>query len=135
VRPAVNPGISVSRVGGAAQIKAMKKISGPLRLEYAQYRELASFAQFGSDLDPETLAQLSKGERGVELLKQDQYSPMKVENQVIAIYAIANDYAKDVELDRVKDFEKELLAFMDEKYPEVGKEIKKEGEISEPLEE
>lgn len=135
VRPAVNPGISVSRVGGDAQIKAMKKISGPLRIEYAQYRELASFAQFGSDLDPGTLAQLSKGERIVEMLKQGQYSPMPVEHQVMSIYAIANDFAKDIAVEDIKDFEKGLLNFMDEQHPEIGKEIKETGVMSDELKE
>ncbi|MCR1900203.1 F0F1 ATP synthase subunit alpha [Irregularibacter muris] len=130
IRPAVNPGISVSRVGGAAQIKSMKKIAGPLRLEYAQYRELASFAQFGSDLDKETQARLAKGERIVEVLKQDQYSPMKVEHQVMIIYAVTNDFAKDVAVDRIRDFERELLSFMDNQYPQVGQEIKDTGAMS-----
>lgn len=134
-RPAVNPGISVSRVGGDAQIKAMKKIAGPLRIEYAQYRELASFAQFGSDLDPDTLAQLSKGERIVEILKQDQYSPMSIEHQVISVYAVTNDFAKDIEVEQIKDFEKELLAFMDGQYPEIGKEIKETGAMSDETKE
>lgn len=124
VRPAVNPGISVSRVGGAAQIKAMKKLTGPLRIEYAQYKELAAFAQFGSDLDEGTKAQLEKGERIVELLKQDQYSPMKVEHQAIVIYAVTNDYTKDIPLDQFKEFERQLIGFADRQYRELLQKIK-----------
>ncbi|RBP37808.1 F0F1 ATP synthase subunit alpha [Garciella nitratireducens] len=134
-RPAVNPGISVSRVGGDAQIKAMKKIAGPLRIEYAQYRELASFAQFGSDLDPDTLAQLSKGERIVEILKQDQYSPMPIEHQVMSIYAVTNNFTNDIEVEQIREFEKGFLAFMEEQYPDIGKEIKETGAMSDELKE
>ena len=97
-RPAVNAGLSVSRVGGSAQIKAMKKISGPIRIELAQYRELAAFSQFSSDLDPETKAQLAQGERIREILKQDQYNPMPVENEVIIIYAATKKYLIDIEV-------------------------------------
>ncbi|MCO8193426.1 MULTISPECIES: F0F1 ATP synthase subunit alpha [Anaerofustis] len=111
VRPAVNPGISVSRVGGDAQITTMKKVGGPLRIEYAQYRELASFAQFGSDLDKSTKASLEKGKRIVEMLKQEQYSPMKVEEQILVIYAITNNFARDVKVDDIKDFEKGLVEY------------------------
>ncbi len=111
VRPAVNPGISVSRVGGDAQITTMKKVGGPLRIEYAQYRELASFAQFGSDLDKSTKASLEKGKRIVEMLKQEQYSPMKVEEQVLVIYAITNNFARDVKVDDIKEFEKGLVEY------------------------
>jgi F-type H+-transporting ATPase subunit alpha len=134
IRPAVNPGISVSRVGGAAQIKSMKKISGPLRIEYAQYRELASFAQFGSDLDKETLGRLSKGERIVEVLKQEQYAPMRVEHQVMSIYAVANDFLEDIEVGRIREFEKEFIVFMDNQRPEVGKEIKETGTMTKETE-
>ncbi|MBF7096153.1 F0F1 ATP synthase subunit alpha [Alkalibacter mobilis] len=133
IRPAVNPGISVSRVGGAAQIKAMKKVAGPLRIEYAQYRELASFAQFGSDLDEATKAQLAKGERVVELLKQDQYAPMKVEHQVLVIYAITNDFAAKVPVDKIKEYEKGLVEYADLNYPETLKFIKDEGALSDPI--
>jgi F-type H+-transporting ATPase subunit alpha len=133
IRPAVNPGISVSRVGGAAQIKAMKKVAGPLRIEYAQYRELASFAQFGSDLDETTKAQLAKGERVVEMLKQDQYAPMKVEHQVLVIYAITNDYASDVPVNRIKDFEKALIEYAELNYANTLKFIKAEGALSDPI--
>lgn len=124
IRPAVNPGISVSRVGGAAQIKAMKKVAGPLRIEYAQYKELASFAQFGSDLDEATKAQLDKGERVVEMLKQDQYSPMKVEHQVLVIYAITKDYTKDIPVNQIKFFEKSLIEYAQIHYVNVLDRIK-----------
>lgn len=124
IRPAVNPGISVSRVGGSAQIKSMKKIAGPLRLEYAQYRELASFAQFGSDLDKETKAQLSKGERIVELLKQNQYAPMKVEEQVLAIFAVSNNYANDIAVEDMKRFEKELVEYARLSHSDLLNELK-----------
>jgi F-type H+-transporting ATPase subunit alpha len=105
VRPAVNVGISVSRVGGAAQIKAMKKVSGRLRLDLAQYRELAAFAQFGSDLDAATQRQLARGERTVEILKQPQYQPMPVENQVAVLYAVTNGHIDDIPVDRVRLWE------------------------------
>ena len=108
-RPAVNPGISVSRVGGNAQIKAMKQVSGTLRLELAQYRELASFAQFGSDLDKDTQARLEKGKRLIEILKQDQYKPMAVEKQIMIIYAAVNNFLLDIKVSDIKRFEKEIL--------------------------
>lgn len=133
IRPAVNPGISVSRVGGAAQIKSMKKVAGPLRIEYAQYRELASFAQFGSDLDDATKAQLAKGERVVELLKQDQYAPMKVEHQVLAIYAITNDYAANVPVEMIKDYEKGLIEYADLNHGDTLEEIKGKGGLSDEV--
>ena len=112
-RPAVNAGISVSRVGGNAQIKAMKQVSGTLRLELAQYRELESFAQFGSDLDKDSKKRLEKGKRLVEVLKQDQYSPMDVEKQIVILYAIVNDFLSDVKVNDVRRFESELLEYMD----------------------
>ncbi|MBR2041023.1 MAG: F0F1 ATP synthase subunit alpha [Oscillospiraceae bacterium] len=124
VRPAVNPGISVSRVGGSAQIKSMKKIAGPLRIEYAQYRELASFAQFGADLDKETKAQLEKGKRIVEILKQDQYAPMRVEDQVLIIFAVSDNHTNDIPVEDIKRFEKELIEFARYRYPELLQEIK-----------
>ena len=105
IRPAVNPGISVSRVGGNAQIKAMKKVAGTLKLIYSQYRELQSFAQFGSDLDADTKARLAKGERIVEILKQPQNSPLPVEKQVAIIYAVVNDLLADVPVERIHEFE------------------------------
>ena len=133
VRPAVNPGISVSRVGGSAQIKTMKKIAGPLRLEYSQYRELESFAQFGSDLDKETKAALEKGKRIVELLKQDQYSPMKVADQVLVIYAVSNNFAIDVPVTEIKRFEKELIEFANLRYSDVLDELKNASSLSDEL--
>lgn len=122
-RPAVNAGISVSRVGGNAQIKAMKQVSGTLRLELAQYRELASFAQFGSDLDKDTLSRLEKGKRVIEVLKQDQYNPMDVEKQIMILYAVVNDFLSDVKVNEVRRFEEEFLEFMDTHHREVGKAI------------
>lgn len=112
-RPAVNAGISVSRVGGNAQIKAMKQVSGTLRLELAQYRELESFAQFGSDLDKDSKKRLEKGKRLVEVLKQDQYSPMAVEKQIVILYAVVNDYLSDIKVSDVRRFERELLEYID----------------------
>ncbi len=122
-RPAVNAGISVSRVGGNAQIKAMKQVSGTLRLELAQYRELASFAQFGSDLDADTSRRLEKGKRMVEVLKQNQYSPMSVQNQIMILYAAVNDYLSDIKVEDIRKFEKDFLEYMDTQHREVGKEI------------
>ncbi len=133
-RPAVNAGLSVSRVGGAAQIKAMKKISGPIRIELAQYRELAAFSQFSSDLDPETKEQLAQGERIREILKQDQYQPMPVENQVMIIYAATKKYLLDIEIEDILDFESGLFEYMDTKYPEVPEAIRNDGEIKEGTE-
>ncbi|MBE5935825.1 MAG: F0F1 ATP synthase subunit alpha [Lachnospiraceae bacterium] len=134
-RPAVNAGLSVSRVGGAAQIKAMKKIAGPIRIELAQFRELASFAQFGSDLDADTKEKLAQGERIREILKQPQYKPMPVEYQVIIIYAATKKYLLDVEVSEIARFEKELFEFIDTKYSEVVSSIKKDKEITEATEE
>ena len=133
-RPAVNAGLSVSRVGGAAQIKAMKKISGPIRIELAQYRELAAFSQFSSDLDPETKAQLAQGEIIREILKQDQYQPMPVENEVIIIYAATKKYLIDIPVEEILTFEKGLFEFIDTKYPEVPDSIRTKGEIDEETE-
>ena len=130
-RPAVNAGLSVSRVGGAAQIKAMKKIAGPIRIELAQFRELAAFSQFSSDLDPETKAQLAQGERIREILKQDQYNPMPVENEVMIIYAATKKYLIDIPVKDIMRFEKELFEFLDTKYPEVPNAIATEKQISE----
>ena len=133
-RPAVNPGLSVSRVGGSAQIKAMKKIAGPIRIELAQYRELAAFSQFGSDLDADTKRQLDQGERIREILKQDQYAPLPVWYQVIIIYAATKQYLLDIEVEDVLAFEKGLFRFVDEKYPEVPAAIRDEKQISEETE-
>ena len=125
--PAVNPGISVSRVGGNAQIKAMKKVAGRLKLLYSQYRELQAFAQFGSDLDADTKARLAQGERIVQILKQDKNAPVRVELQVAVIYAVINDYLKDIEVADVKDYEKELYEFLPAKYDELMRRIAETG--------
>ena len=130
-RPAVNAGLSVSRVGGSAQIKAMKKIASPIRVELAQYRELASFAQFGSDLDADTKEKLAQGERLKEMLKQPQYKPMPVEYQVIIIYAATQKYLLDVPVEDIQRYEEELFAFLDTKYPEIPQKIREEKVISE----
>lgn len=134
-RPAVNAGISVSRVGGDAQIKAMKKVSGKIKLELAQYRELAAFAQFGSDLDAATQRTLQHGERLMEVLKQGLHDTRKVEHQTMTIYAVVNKYLMDIPVKAVLRFEKEFGRFMDESYPEVGKEIKSTGNLSKEMEE
>ena len=134
-RPAVNAGLSVSRVGGSAQIKAMKKIAGPIRTELAQYRELESFAQFGSDLDADTKEKLEQGERIKEILKQPQYKPMSVEYQIIIIYAATQKYLLDIAVDDILAFEKGLFEYIDTKYPELPKSIKEEKVISDEAEE
>lgn len=133
-RPAVNAGLSVSRVGGAAQIKAMKKIAAPIRVELAQYRELAAFSQFGSDLDADTKEKLAQGERIKEVLKQPQYKPMAVEYQVIIIYAATNKYLLDIPVTDITRFESELFEFLNVKYPEVPAAIREEKVISEETE-
>jgi len=125
IRPAVNPGISVSRVGGSAQIKAMKKVSGTLKLEYSQYRELQAFSQFGSDLDADTKNRLAKGERIVAVLKQPQSSPLSVEDQVIIIYAVINNFLKNIPVEKISDFETELFRYIAERYPEITDSIRK----------
>lgn len=130
IMPAVNPGISVSRVGGSAQIKAMKKVAGSLKLLYSQYIELQAFAQFGSDLDADTKERLALGERIVEVLKQDKTSPVPVEKQVAIIFATVNGYLKTIEVRDVRKYEKELFAFLDRKYDNVLSDIKKTGELS-----
>ena len=123
-RPAINAGLSVSRVGGAAQIKAIKKIAAPIRVELAQYRELASFAQFGSELDADTKEKLAQGERIKEMLKQPQYQPMPVEYQVMIIYAVTKKYVIDVAVDRILDFQKGLFELIDTKYPQIPETIR-----------
>ncbi|MBE5883767.1 MAG: F0F1 ATP synthase subunit alpha [Lachnospiraceae bacterium] len=133
-RPAVNAGLSVSRVGGAAQIKAMKKIAAPIRTELAQYRELAAFAQFGSELDADTKEKLAQGERIKEVLKQPQYQPMPVQYQVIIIYAVTNKYLLDVAVEDITRFEKEFFDFLDTKYPEIPSSIAEQKVISEEIE-
>ncbi len=130
VRPAINVGISVSRVGGSAQVKAMKQVAGRLRMELAQYRELASFAQFGSDLDKTTLATLARGERMVELLKQGQYSPMAVEEQVISIFAGSNGFLDDVAIKDVLEFEKQLLQYIRTSYADLLAVVRDEKKLS-----
>jgi F-type H+-transporting ATPase subunit alpha len=133
VRPAINVGISVSRVGGNAQTKAMKKVAGRLRLDLAQYRELAAFAQFGSDLDDATRRQLTRGERMVELLKQNQYVPMPVEDQVVVIWSGTNGHLDDLPVSAIRKFEQEFLAFMHTDYPDVGHTIKTKGQMTDDL--
>ena len=130
-RPAVNPGISVSRVGGSAQIKAMKKIAGPIRIDLAQYRELAAFAQFGSELDADTKERLAQGVRIKEVLKQPQYKPMPVEYQVIIIYAATRKHLLDIAVKDILRFETELFEFIQTKYPEIPESIKTEKVITE----
>jgi F-type H+-transporting ATPase subunit alpha len=131
IRPAINVGISVSRVGGNAQVKAMRKVAGRLRLDLAQYRELAAFAQFGSDLDKATLRQLTRGEKMVEILKQGQYVPMPMEQQVMIIWAGGKGYLDDIPTDMASTFEKEYLKFMESEYPDVGHKIAQDKVISE----
>ena len=129
IMPAVNPGISVSRVGGNAQIKAMKKVAGTLKLAYSQYRELQSFAQFGSDLDSDTKRRLAQGERIVEVLKQNRNSPIAVENQVAIIYAVTNNYLDDIKVEDILDFESDLYEYLDAN-PDVLAEVREKGSLS-----
>ena len=129
-RPAINAGLSVSRVGGSAQIKAIKKIAAPIRTELAQYRELASYSQFGSELDADTKEKLAQGERIREMLKQPQYKPMPVEYQVIIIYAVTKKYVIDIDVDRILDFEQGLFDFIDTKYPQIPESIKETKELT-----
>ena len=131
IRPAIDVGLSVSRFGGNAQIKAMKKVAGTLRLDLAQYRELEAFAKFGSDLDKSTLAQLTRGERMVEILKQNQYVPMTVERQVAIIFAASKGHLDDVDIDKVADFENSLFDYLDANASEQLKSISQEGDLSE----
>jgi F-type H+/Na+-transporting ATPase subunit alpha len=133
VRPAINPGISVSRVGGNAQIKAMKQVAGRLRLDLAQYRELEAFAQFGSELDQATQKQLARGSRLVEVLKQAQYQPMPVEQQVMIIFAGTNGYLDDVEVPRIRAWEQGFLEFMAAQHPEVGEAIRTRRALADDL--
>jgi len=133
VRPAVNVGISVSRVGGNAQRKAMKKVAGPLRLELAQFREMAAFAQFGSDLDAATKRQLDRGERLVEVMKQGQYVPQPVEKQIFIIYAATNGYLDEVPTSAVQRYEHELYAFLESKHPTALSEVRAKGELTDDV--
>jgi len=134
IRPAINAGISVSRVGGDAQISAMKEVAGQLRLDMAAFRELEAFAQFGSELDPATQARLERGRRLREILKQPQFAPIPIEDQVIVIYAATNGYADDVKVERITDWEMELRRFIDSSHPEVKRAILEEKEITEEIE-
>src|SRR5262249_40969080 len=129
VRPAVNVGISVSRVGGNAQVKAMKKVAGPLRLELAQFREMAAFAQFGSDLDAATKRQLDRGQRLVEVMKQGQFAPLPVEKQITIIYAATQGHLDALPVAAVQPYERELYAFLEAKRPTLLKDIREKKEL------
>ena len=133
--PAVNPGISVSRVGGNAQIKAMKKVSGTLKLLYSQYRELQSFAQFGSDLDADTKARLGQGERIVAVLKQNHNAPVTVEHQVCILYAVVHDYLKEVDVDMIDAYERALYERLDAQHAKLLETIRTTGDLSKESEE
>lgn len=134
-RPAVNAGISVSRVGGSAQIKAMKQVAGTLRLDLAQYRELAAFSQFGSDLDKEAKRRLDKGRRITEILKQEQYKPMPVENEIMILYAAVNDFLMDIDVDKIGVFESRFLEYMDIHHKEIGRSILDKKELNDEIKE
>lgn len=133
IRPAINPGLSVSRVGGSAQIPAMKKIAGPLRIEFAQYNELSVFSQFGTDLDKDTLARLEHGERIMEVLKQGQYKPMKVENQVLIFYALSQRHLTNIDVNRVLKFQNDFLRYVEKNHKDIQTEIRTTGLISDEL--
>ncbi len=133
IRPAINVGNSVSRVGGAAQIKAMKQVAGTLRLDLAQYRELAAFAQFGSDLDKATQAQLARGQRLTEILKQPQYQPMDVEKQVLIIWSATNGFADDVTIEDIRKFETELLSFIENSHPGVLQNLREKKAVTDEI--
>ena len=133
VRPAIDVGLSVSRVGGNAQVKAMKSIAGTLRLDLAQFRELEAFAKFGSDLDKSTLAQLTRGERMVEILKQKQYSPMDIDKQIAIIFAGAKGHLDDIPLDKVSDFESALFDYLDANNSKELEKLRVEGDMSEEM--
>jgi F-type H+-transporting ATPase subunit alpha len=135
IRPAVNVGLSVSRVGGDAQTKAMKQVAGRLRLDMANFRELAAFAQFGSDLDKSTQSQLNRGQHLQEILKQPQYEPMSLENQIIEIYAGTNGFADKVPLDQMRAWEISLLRYMETNYPEIGRDIAAKRRITDETQE
>ena len=135
VRPAINVGLSVSRVGGSAQFKAMRQVAGSLRLDLAQYREMLAFAQFGSDLDRATQAQLAKGSRLVEILKQPQYQPLSVAKQVLIIYAGTHGHLDTFAESSVKRYEEELYTFLEQKHPEIERELAQKKEIDPPLQE
>ena len=135
IMPAVNPGISVSRVGGDAQIKAMKKVAGSLKLLYSQYRELQSFAQFGSDLDADTKSRLALGERIVSVLKQKNNAPVEVAHQVCIIYAVTNGYLAKISVDQIPEFEKRLFEFMDNRHSDLLDAIRTSGKLEPATEE
>jgi F-type H+-transporting ATPase subunit alpha len=134
VRPAVNVGISVSRVGGSAQVKAMRSVAGRLRLDLAQYRELEAFASFASDLDAATKRQLERGARTVEVLKQGQYAPMPVDQQVMIIYAVTNGFLDDVEVSALREWERGFHEFMAAQFPQVGERLRSEKVLSKEIE-
>ena len=134
IRPAISVGLSVSRVGGSAQIKAMKQVAGTMRLDLAQYRELAAFAQFGSDLDKATKAQLDRGARMVETLKQAQYSPLAVEDQVLTIFTAVRGFLADIPVEKVVQFHNDFIKFMHAQHPEIGKKIAEQKKLDDALE-
>jgi len=134
VRPAVNVGISVSRVGGAAQVKAMRSVAGRLRLDLAQYRELEAFSSFASDLDAATKKQLERGARTVEILKQPQYRPMAVEHQVMVIYAVTNGFLDQIAVSEIKEWERGFLEFVEQQFPQVPQRIRSEKILSKETE-
>ena len=134
IRPAINSGLSVSRVGGSAQIKAMKQIAGRMRLDLAQYRELAAFAQFGSDLDKSTKEQLDRGVRMVETLKQAQYSPLRVDEQILVIYTAVRGFLSDIPVNQVVNFQRDFLKFMNSNHPEIGQTIVEKQKLDDALE-
>ena len=133
IRPAIDVGLSVSRVGGNAQVKGMKKVAGTLRLDLAQYRELEAFAKFGSDLDKNTQAQLTRGERMVEVLKQNQYVPMNIENQIAIIFAAGKGLLDEIEINKVREFEYAYLEYLENSYGDLLSAIKDSGEISDDI--
>lgn len=133
-RPAINTGLSVSRVGGAAQTKGIKSVSSTLKLDLAQYRDLASFAQFGSELDQETQRSLSQGERVMRILRQEQYAPVKLEHQILILYAATNGYLLDVDVDKVENFEKDYVRYVENSYPEIIEELETRREITPKIE-
>lgn len=133
IRPAINPGLSVSRVGGSAQIPAMKKLAGPLRIEFAQYKELAAFSQFGSDLNQDTLDRLNHGERIMEVLKQSQYKPFSIEDQILILYALNNMHMEDIKVRRVKKFQKDFIKYVNQHAAYIKEELRETGKISEKL--
>lgn len=134
IRPAINPGLSVSRVGGAAQVPAMKKLAGPLRIDFAQYKELAAFSQFGTDLNPDTLARLEHGKRIQEVLKQPQYKPMEVEDQILMLYALSNGHLKDIEVGRIRKFQHDFIHYIHTDGEEIRDDIRGIWTLSSELE-